>query len=179
MVEVLAAGSGEHTTRVELESRLIGLNGDRDGARLDHVGQVGFIASGIVGVRFDRGDRGAGLASTIDTLVRIRGFRADAVGNDVLKGIIHQPTIASLVTIRGGAIHELLLREGHQGASGDLVSTFHGASGGESPAGPALTLVLDGGDGSLGAPVERGGNIGDGFGGAEVLGSDVFADTGF
>jgi len=49
---------------------------------------------------------------------------------------------------------ELLLRERLQGAVFDLVDTFHGTGGGESPAGSALTLVLDGGDSTSGLPVD-------------------------
>jgi len=175
VVEVVAAGGGEDTTRVELEGGLVGLNGDRDGAILDEGREVVLVARRVVDIRANRGDRRAGLASSLDTLVRVRRFGADAVLDDVLEGIVHETAIASLVAIGRGAVHELLLRERDQGAGRDGVGALDGASGGEGPARAALTLVLDGGNGVLGAPVQRGrdGASGDLLG--VVLGADVFA----
>jgi len=46
-----------------------------------------------------------------------------------------------------------LLREGVKLSGLDEVSTLNGTSGGESPAGSALSLVLDWGDSTLGSPV--------------------------
>ena len=51
-------------------------------------------------------------------------------------------------------VDELLLGEGGEGVASDLEGALDGAGGGESPAGTALSLVLDGGDGALGGPVD-------------------------
>jgi hypothetical protein len=51
-------------------------------------------------------------------------------------------------------LDELLLREGNKVASGNLMSTLQRSSGGEGPAGTALSLVLNRGDGTLGSPVD-------------------------
>jgi len=49
-----------------------------------------------------------------------------------------------------------LFGEAEELASGNFVTTLHGTSGGERPAGTTLALILDGGDGTLGAPVDSG-----------------------
>merc|ERR1719453_1211371 len=64
----------------------------------------------------------------------------------------------------------MLLREGVKLSGLDEVSTLNGTSGGESPEGSALSLVLDWGDGTLGSPVDGVGEVG---GVEEDLGSLV------
>ena len=49
-----------------------------------------------------------------------------------------------------------MLRERSQRVTCKEVSSFHATSGRERPAGTALALVLDGGDGSLGDPINGG-----------------------
>jgi hypothetical protein len=69
------------------------------------------------------------------------------------------------------AIDQLLFGEGKEIARHNLVSTFSSAGGGESPAGTALTLILDGGHGTESAPVD-GGSVGgtvNGLGGFLVV----------
>merc|ERR1712039_787334 len=102
-----------------------------------------------------------------------RGVRIGILGDhrgllSVLESVVHETTIATGVD--GGALDELLLREGNEVAGGNEVSTLQGTGGGESPAGTALSLVLDGGDSTLGSPV-------DGIG--EVLGGEVLNGVGF
>ena len=58
------------------------------------------------------------------------------------------------------AVNELLLREGLELPSLDLVSTFHGAGRRESPARCTHALRLDSSDSSLGSPVDAVSNIG-------------------
>jgi hypothetical protein len=53
---------------------------------------------------------------------------------NVLEGIIHETTIATLVALSGGAVNELLLRKRDELSSLDLVGTLKGSSGGEGPA---------------------------------------------
>ena len=56
-----------------------------------------------------------------------------------------------------------MLRKAQELASGSEVSVFHSSGGGESPAGTAVSLVLDGVDTTLGSPVpstiSRGGEV--------------------
>jgi hypothetical protein len=46
----------------------------------------------------------------------------------------HESSIASLVSLVGGAINEVLLREGDHLVLGQEVASFSGSSGGEGPA---------------------------------------------
>jgi hypothetical protein len=87
----------------------------------------------------------------------------------VLESVLLETTVATVVTPleAGGAVNELLLGERDEATGGEEVSTFEGTSGGESPAGTALTLILDSGDGTLGSPVNV--SVGDGFTEVHVL----------
>ena len=86
--------------------------------------------------------------------------------------VVEGGALVSTVAAEGksDAIDELLLREGVKLSGLDLVSTFEGTSGGEGPAGSALSLVLDGGDGTFGSPVLGGSDldVGEGDGGVEA-----------
>lgn len=59
---------------------------------------------------------------------------------DVGEGLVHQTTVAALVALRSGAIHQVLLAQGHQLARLPEVLTLQRAGGAEGPAGAALTL---------------------------------------
>jgi len=52
-----------------------------------------------------------------------------------------------------------LFREGDEVLVVDEVETFEGTSGGESPAGSARGLVLNGGDGTLSSPIDGFGEV--------------------
>jgi hypothetical protein len=56
------------------------------------------------------------------------------VGDDVLEGLVHETSVASLVSLGGGAINKVLLGKADESLGGTEVSTFGGASGGERPA---------------------------------------------
>jgi hypothetical protein len=56
------------------------------------------------------------------------------------------------------ARHKLLLREGLKVIVGDLVDTLKSTGGRERPARSALALVLHGGDGTLGLPIDGSGD---------------------
>jgi hypothetical protein len=105
------------------------------------------------------------------------GLRADAaVLDDPLEGIVHQAAVATLVARGAGAVHQLLLGQRHELAGGDLVDALHGAGGGERPARAALALVLDGGHGALGHPIDGGGDRGGGVAGVDLhVGGAVLA----
>jgi hypothetical protein len=162
VVEGGAALAGHDAAVVELERALVSLDSDGDGLLGDGRNE-GILRVGLdVSVARDGGDvLAGGLASTLGGSVRVRGLRADAaVGLDPLEGVVHQAAVAALVAGRARAVNKLLLREGDKGASLDEVDTLDGAGGGEGPARAALALVLDGGDGTLGNPVNLGGDGG-------------------
>jgi hypothetical protein len=67
------------------------------------------------------------------------------------EGLVLPATVAAVVD--GRAVDEGLLRIAIELSGGDIVSTLNSTNGGESPAGTALSLVLDGSDGSFSTPV--------------------------
>ena len=77
---------------------------------------------------------------------------------DVLESVVHESAGAARVNLV--ALNELLLGEGLEGAGGDLDGALEGTDGGESLARAALGLVLHGGHGALGCPVDGGGSRG-------------------
>lgn len=59
---------------------------------------------------------------------------------NVGEGLVHQTTVAALVALGTGAVHQVLLAQGHQLAGLPEVLTLQSAGGAEGPAGAALTL---------------------------------------
>ena len=169
-----AGGAGDDTTSVALEGHSVGLNGNRDGLLGNGglEGSTGFVRGDIVEAGNGDGTTllhglvaSAGSASSGGVRVGVLSDHGGGLG--VLESVVHEATIAARVGL--GALDELFLGEGNKGAGGKEVSTLHGTGGGESPAGTALSLVLDGGDGTLGSPV-------DGVG--EVLGGELLDGVG-
>eukprot|EP00047_Mylnosiga_fluctuans_P019228 m.80305 g.80305 ORF g.80305 m.80305 type:complete len:437 (-) comp8035_c0_seq3:36-1346(-) len=162
MVQLGAASRLEDTGLVELEGGLVSLDGDGDGLLGDGSNELSLLVLGDIGVGGDLADDlgslgGLALVGASGS-VGVVGLAGDAtVLLDVLEGVVHQTTVAALVALGGGAIHEVLLGEGDEVLGGLEVGTLERASGGERPARAALALVLDGGDVALGAPVDRGG----------------------
>eukprot|EP00047_Mylnosiga_fluctuans_P019227 m.80297 g.80297 ORF g.80297 m.80297 type:complete len:442 (-) comp8035_c0_seq2:29-1354(-) len=159
MVQLGAASRLEDTGLVELEGGLVSLDGDGDGLLGDGSNELSLLVLGDIGVGGDLADDlgslgGLALVGASGS-VGVVGLAGDAtVLLDVLEGVVHQTTVAALVALGGGAIHEVLLGEGDEVLGGLEVGTLERASGGERPARAALALVLDGGDGTLGAPVD-------------------------
>lgn len=97
------------------------------------------------------------------------------VVDDPLVGAAGKATLAAevgAVEVKvPGAVDELLLREGDELLVLEIPDSLEGTGGAKGPAGSADTLVLDGGDGSDGGPVDVGGEVveldlgGDGVGG--------------
>lgn len=93
-------------------------------------------------------------ASTIFGHVRIVSLAGHLMDLGVIEGVVHETAIAALVTLAGGAVDELLLGERVELRSRVEVGTLHCSCGRESPAGSALALVLNIGDGTLISPVD-------------------------
>mmetsp|Transcript_43862 Transcript_43862/g.80127 ORF Transcript_43862/g.80127 Transcript_43862/m.80127 type:complete len:359 (+) Transcript_43862:596-1672(+) len=73
----------------------------------------------------------------------------------ILEAQVHGTTLAAHVAILG-AVHELLLTQGEQLASGNGPSSLNGACGGECPAASTASLVLHWGHSVLGGPIHAG-----------------------
>lgn len=70
-------------------------------------------------------------------MVWVAGLKFGIVSLPVGEGFVLPPSTAAVVAVAGGcrgAIDELLLGEGEEITSVDLVNTFEGSSGGEGPA---------------------------------------------
>ena len=78
---------------------------------------------------------------TYSAKVRVGVLRVQAaVILDVLEGLVHQASIAALVALWPGAVHEVLLAERHQCAGFPEVLALKSPGGTESPAGTTLAL---------------------------------------
>jgi hypothetical protein len=155
---VAESGVGD-TTGVELEVGSV--DSDGQGTNFSQDGSDNGFVGGDIGVG-GGGGKSEGrvvLASTLDSLVGVGSFGFKSSSLKVGEGVVHQTTVATLV-IDGVAVDELLFRERSQVlVQLNDVLTFDGTSGGESPARTALTLVLNGGDGTSGDPVDGGGSL--------------------
>jgi len=117
---------------------------------------------GILGAR-GLGAGASGLGGTRDVRIVLLVADTTVLGNPV-EGVIHQTTVAAHVgtaVLEVVAVNQVLLGEGLQGTVLVEVSTLKSTSGGERPAGTALALVLDRGDGTKGGPVNGGRKGGD------------------
>jgi len=117
-----------------------------------------------VGVRFEGGSTVGWVVRTGSILssVWISAFSINSfVGDDVGHGLSHQTTVASLISLRSGAIDEILLREGNEILFGQEVASFSGSSGRKGPARTALLLILNWSNGSfiIPVPVSGEGNV--------------------
>ena len=160
-----ALGGGEDTGMVGLEDHLVGLDGNGERLSVEGSLHLGAVGWGDVDIAGDlNGGGGEGLSEagggviTVSRGVWVDGLELSGVALVVSVGTRLETTIAAHVAVSdGGAVNELLLGEGEELTSGNEVGTFDGTSGGESPAGTAGALVLDGGDGTSLNPVDGGG----------------------
>mmetsp|Transcript_11640 Transcript_11640/g.13173 ORF Transcript_11640/g.13173 Transcript_11640/m.13173 type:complete len:258 (-) Transcript_11640:11-784(-) len=155
MVQVLAARARENAGGVVLEAGLVGLDGNGDWVDRQSLFEASLTANIDVTLDRDNGLAGRSLALAIAGSVRVGAFLAQAVGLDVIKAEVHQPAPTTVVAKTGGTIDELLLGVRSQLGGGNRGGALNGTGGGESPAGTALALVLDGGHRVLGTPVQR------------------------
>lgn len=83
--------------------------------------------------------------------VRVVVEGADGRLNGVFEGAVHLSSVASVAAVGDSvcAVENVLLGEwGECEVVLDGPSAFHGSDGGEGPAGAALSLILNGGDGA-------------------------------
>eukprot|EP00757_Euglenozoa_sp_SAG-D1_P014769 gene14769-biopygen4052 len=137
-----------------------GINGNGDGSALLKEGEHLGLVVGDVVVTSDGGSDGvsgggAGGHVAHSGDVWVGGLSIDlssSVGDNPVEGVVHESTLASVVN--GVTGHEHLLGDGDEGVSGKLPLSLDVSGSGERPAGSALALVLDVGDGTLGSPVD-------------------------
>ncbi|KAF1754016.1 hypothetical protein GCK72_020574 [Caenorhabditis remanei] len=77
--------------------------------------------------------------------VRVLGINTVVVTN-VLKGLVHKSSVASVVSVLGGAVDEILFGERDELSKLASVLSFECSGGGERPARSTHSLVLDIGD---------------------------------
>jgi hypothetical protein len=146
------------STVVKLEGLVRGINGNRNNSFSNRVGEISFRSSSDIVVVEDISSNIWSLESAgkrSSSFIRVRTFGINTlVFDDVSEGIVHQTSIASVVSFSDGAIDEILFREGNKFSRSLGVSSFNGSGGGEGPARTALSLVLNGGNNSVGSPVD-------------------------
>jgi len=135
VVEVSTASSREDTLAVELEGILIGFdedgNGEVDDGSLELFSALG---SDELVARVDLVGLGRRvLAGTVLGSVGVVRFEFKTVLGGILNSEVRPASLASVTGI-GGAVNDLLFREGEEFTRVDEVETFEGTSGGESPA---------------------------------------------
>jgi len=150
------------STGVQLEGVLRSIDGNRDGSE-GNLGKEIALTSGLdVGEALESGTAVGSVVvagGSIGGGVWVRDLSVDpSVGDNVGHGLSHETSLASLVSLGSGAIHQVLLRERVEFPGGEEVAPLSGTSGRERPARSALSLVLDWGDGTLGSPIPRSGS---------------------
>ena len=158
MVQLRAARRVHYTARVKLEDRLVRLNRNRDRLLRNcrHERRLG-IDRYIRVARESRRDRLALRYARIRSRRRVRicRLRGDAlVLDDILERVIHETTVAALITLRNRAIYKLLLREADERAILQKPRALGRSRRREGPARAALLLVLYSRDGTLRGPID-------------------------
>jgi len=99
-------------------------------------------------------------ASVILGSVWVHGLRVNALGiNHILESPVHPATIAALVSFSLRAVDQVLFTQRDELAGLAESLSFKRTSGRESPAGAAVSLILDRGDVSLGSPIDGRGDF--------------------
>jgi len=137
-----AIGGVKDTRLVGLEDHLVSLDGDSEGLEVKAGLHLLNVVLGDVGVGGDiDGGGGVGLvgagASGLGGAggVAVDGLELSLVGLKVLEGAVLHATVATEVAVsEASAVNELLLGEGEELTSSDVVSALKSTGGGESPA---------------------------------------------
>jgi len=159
VVELSTALGGDDTTSVELEGSTRSSKSNGDGL-LSNSSSEGSstLLDGLITVEVLGRDDDVSLgsrASLVTSLVGVRSKGSSTVVTEVLKGAVHQTTVATLVLVLAtSAVNKLLLRELDELVTTEDVSRLDSSNSGESPARTALALILNGtNDLTLLAPV--------------------------
>jgi len=144
----------EDTTSVHLENKLVSLDGDGSGSLSNgSLELVNGLLLDVVNLGHEHLTLGSGgLALSVLGGVWVVGLELLLVVLHVVHGVLLETAIATLRL--GVAVDHLLLGEGQKLVGSHVVSALDGSSGGESPAGTALALVLDSVDGTSLSPVD-------------------------
>lgn len=147
----------EDTSGVTLEVVVGSIDGDASWSSGDGGFQGGdvLVSDGSVGCNSDNSLGFAGFARSSLSNVWVRSFELHWVGHSILESVSFHTSIAT--TTLGIAINELRLGELEKRSGLDEVSTLHGSSGGEGPAGTTLSLVLNSSDHSFANPIDSAG----------------------
>ena len=125
----------DDSTLVVHEDVLVGLDDDGDGSLADGSLELGNAVGLNLVVVGDSDLAHSGLISALTVLgvVRVVHSLLLGVSTEVLEGFVGSSSLAS-PGVDGLAVHELHLRELHQLSGGNLVMSFDGGGGSESPA---------------------------------------------
>jgi len=142
MIEVLhlitALGVIIHSGAVELEHERGGVDSDRNRANIGRSGLQGRLVAG-----FDvseTGDSGADSLLIEFTLLILSLIGIGSLGVntaalfDISESLVHQTSVAALVTLRCGAVDQILLGKADQLLGAQEVLPFNTGNGAESPA---------------------------------------------
>jgi len=93
--------------------------------------------------------------------VRVGRFKVNAVSfDDIFESLVHETSVATLVSFGSGAIDQILFGKANEALLGQKPSTFDGSGGREGPARTALSLILDSGNGAVLSPIPGVGSFG-------------------
>jgi len=140
---------------IELPSRFISFNGNRDDGLVDSSFELINGVRGNISETSSLGRRWSNsfFALSVSSSVLIIFFEISSVGFIPFKGVVHETTVTSGITTVFGTVNKLLFSERFEGIGFDLPSTFHGSDGRESPTRTALSLVFDGINSTFSSPI--------------------------
>ena len=138
MIKRSSAGAASDDTRgVLLEDGLISLNGNGGWTLHQSSLELVGVFRGHIGVGLGGDDTLRPIISATEESMGLGNIWVvrlglEWVGLGVGESSVHHTTVAT--EVQPGAVNKLLLRERNKVSSFDLMGTFHGSSGGESPA---------------------------------------------
>lgn len=155
-----------------------GVDGDGDRLSTEGGGELTAVSGGDVVEGGNVVSATVELAGLVTAGIRVFGGGGDAVLDDVLEGVVHPTTVASLVAEAARAVDQLLLGKVVLSLAVDSLVGLNLGVGGEGPARSARSLVLNGGDVTLGNPVDGGSGGGLSLGLFDVSGLNVEGEVG-
>ncbi len=159
VVKSCSAHSWVNTTLVQLEGKMISFNGDWNWLLGNWSNQSLLLEWGDISTVWNS----PGLVTvwvvvawSTDSSVWVLWLSSNSVVFDIPEGLVHQTSVATVVSISWWAVNQLLFWEWIKALGGEEVCTFQWTGGWKGPAWTALTLVLYWSDGSLCIPVDFG-----------------------